>query len=103
MLMLLLPVRRWFVLHIRKGRCRKGPPNRRALALWRWLVQLSGVHKRPVPEDLLALAEKARFSQHTLEEAELALLQQAVDASVLLLKSAPTAKRLWYRYGLVLY
>ena len=103
MLMLLLPVRRWFVLYIRKGRCRKGPPNRRALALWRWLAQLSGVQQRPVSEDLLALAEKARFSQHTLEETELALLQQAVDASVLLLKSAPTVKRLWYRYGLVLY
>lgn len=102
-LVLLFPVRRWIVLHHRKERCRKGPPNRRALALWRWLVLLSKAQQRPIPEELLALAEKARFSQHTLDKAELALLQQAVDASISMLKTLPLGKRLWYRYGKMLY
>lgn len=102
-LLLLIAVRRWFGLHYRRERCLKGHPNRRALTWWRWLVQLSGVLDLAVPEDLLALAEKARFSQHTVTEEELSSLQQAVEARIAMLKTLPTGKRLWFRYGLVLY
>ena len=103
LLIVLILLRYWFALQYRRKRCRKGHPNRRALTLWRWLVQLSKAEERKIPEELLCLAEKARFSQHTLEEAELQLLQQAVDRAVQELKNLPLSKRLWHRYGLVLY
>ena len=54
-------------------------------------------------EPLLCLAEKARFSQHTMDEAEIAQLRQAVEACIRQLQEFPLGKRLWYQYGLVLF
>jgi len=99
----LIMLRHWFGLQYRKKRCRKGHPNRRAMTMWRWLVQLSRAEGRKIPEELLCLAEKARFSQHTLDDTELQLLMQAANRSVQELKKLPLHKRLWHRYGLVLY
>ena len=101
--LLLCCLRRWMVLQHRRRRCAKGHPNRRALAYWNWLVQLSKVDGLPPEEELLCLAEKARFSQHSLEEAELGLLRQAVDGRIRDLKKIALLKRLWYRYGLILF
>src|SRR5699024_2056774 len=61
-------LRRVLALRGRLERCRKGHPNRRALTLWRWLRHLSKADGIPLDEDLLALAEKARFSQHTITD-----------------------------------
>ena len=101
--LVLILLRYGFGLQYRRKRCRKGHPNRRALTLWRWLVQLSKAEGEKIPEELLCLAEKARFSQHTLEEKELQLLQQAVNRSIAELKRLPLSRRLWHRFGLVLY
>lgn len=100
---ILLGLRRWFGLRYRRERCGRGNPNRRAMTWWRWLVQLAKVRGSMVPEELVCLAEKARFSQHTLTEEELNLLQQAVEQHIASLKGDTLAKRLWYQYGLVLY
>ena len=91
--------------HSEKGleRCRKGHPNRRALTLWRWLRHLSKADGIPLDEDLLALAEKARFSQHTITDEELQVLEDARDRRIAALRSQPMKKRLWQRYGQVLY
>ena len=102
-LALLICLRRWFGLRYRRERCTKGHPNRRALTWWRWLVHLSKVGSRVIPEELLCLAEKARFSQHTMTEEELAKLQGAVEARIEELRQAPAGRRLWHQYGLVLY
>lgn len=102
-LLLLLTLRRQLGLRYREKRCRKGHPNRRALTCWRWLVQLTKAQGGAVPEELLCLAEKARFSQHTLTEEELARLRQAVDDQIALLRQRPLSTRLWHQYGLVLY
>lgn len=96
-------LRRQIGLRYRRDRCGKGHPNRRALAWWRWLVQLSHATGSDVPEDLLCLAEKARFSQHTLTEEELSLLEQAVQIRIRSASEAPFLRRLWDQYGLVLY
>jgi len=100
---LLLCLRRWLGLHYRRSRCRKGHPNRRAMACWRWLVLLSRADQRPLEEALLCLAEKARFSQHTMTEDELAQLDQAVRERIQSLRTAPTLKRLWWKYGKLLF
>ena len=96
-------LRRVLALRGRLERCRKGHPNRRALTLWRWLRHLSKADGIPLDEDLLALAEKARFSQHTITDEELQVLEDARDRRIAALRSQPMKKRLWQRYGQVLY
>ncbi len=58
-------------LRHRRRKCHTGPANSQALARWREVLQLCWLLMLPEPENLLALAEKARFSQHTLTRAEL--------------------------------
>lgn len=99
----LLWLRRVLVLRSRLERCRKGHPNRRALTLWRWLRHLSKADGIPLDESLYALAEKARFSQHTITDEELAVLEDARNRRMAALRTQPMKKRLWQRYGQVLY
>lgn len=100
---ILIGLRRWLALRYRREHCGRGNPNRRAMTWWRWLVQLAKVQGEKIPEELVCLAEKACFSQHTLTEEELRLLQQAVEQHIVSLKTASWVRRLWYQYGLVLY
>lgn len=65
----------------KEGRMSTGDPNRRALSCWKEICLESRLQKQVPPEELRALAEKAKYSQHTLTDAELeqfrAWLQQA--------------------------
>ena len=99
----LVHLRRFLVLKGRRDRCRRGHPNRRALTLWRWLCHLAKAEEIALPEALFNLAEKARFSQHTLTEEELQQLEQARDAAIARLKQRPWHTQFWNRYGKVLY
>ena len=56
---------------IRRRRMHRGGATRRCLALWREVVLYSFVLKRRPPNELEALAQKAKFSQHTLTQQEL--------------------------------
>ena len=102
-LVALLCLRRTVLLKGRQDRCRRGNPNRRAMALWQWLTRLSKADGILIPEEQLCLAEKARFSQHTLTGEELDRLQQALDDRIQALQGLPLAKRLWYQFGPVLF
>lgn len=57
-------------LGFRRKQMHTGHPNHRALARWRMVVRLSKLIKEEPPEDLYELAEKAKFSQHTLTAGE---------------------------------
>ena len=61
-------------LRIRRKRTawNRGQPNQQALARWAQVRQLALVLHVPEPESLHTLAQKARFSQHTLTDEELA-------------------------------
>ena len=63
---------------LKKASCRRGSPNRRALQLWNQLSFACHLAKKQPSEDCLLLAQKARFSQHTLTEEELQSLQKAL-------------------------
>ena len=82
---------------------RQGSHNQRALRIHRRLCRLSKWTKKPVPEELTQLAQKARFSPHTLTKSELSQLQghlQLTESAVSLLpiyKRLP-AKWLFARY-----
>lgn len=55
---------------IRKKKMHTGHPNARVLALWREVRRYCRILGKKPPERLLSLAEKAKFSQHTLSAGE---------------------------------
>ena len=70
---------RALLFSIRRAAIGKGSPNRRAVTLYHHICWLSRLTKTDVPDELKALAEKARFSRHKLAQDELALLQARSD------------------------
>lgn len=59
-------------LRIRRKRLYTGPNNQQALRRWRYAQWVGWYMRRKPPERLKELAEKAKFSQHTLTPQELA-------------------------------
>lgn len=87
-----VPVQRVLRLNYRRKRKNQGSPNRRALARWQEAELLYRRLGQQPPEELEALAQKARFSQHTLTEEEL----RCFDRHLALAKNACREKP-WYR------
>ncbi len=56
---------------IRIRKMRSGRRNKRALYLWLEVKRMARITEKTPPEELKELAEKAKFSQHTLTAAEL--------------------------------
>ena len=84
-------------------RPRPRDPNGTALALWVEADRICRFTKQPQPEDLLDLAQKAKYSQHTLTEAELTVFRRWLQARREALRQAPWYRRLVYRYILCLW
>lgn len=94
----------WFLRRYRKlQRMRKGPSNRRVLVCYRETKRICRALKTELPESLVALAEKARFSQHTLTETELASATAAYRASLQALHKGRWYQKLIWRFLLALY
>jgi hypothetical protein len=74
-----------------------GHPNQRALARWRMALRMSRLIKEQPPEELLELAEKARFSQHTLTVGERLKFDRYLDHAQEQLKKMRWYKRLLIR------
>ena len=81
----------------RRGQTR-GTNNRRAIACNQELRLLTKLLKRPLPEELEELTEKALYSQHTLTKEELNLFTACQAACRRALRKAPWWKKLLYRY-----
>lgn len=96
-------LRRFAVLYCRRVQTWQGHPNRRALHSFRLLVRLYRQMQEAVPERWICLAEKAKFSQHRISEEELASLSEQIALLTAELKKRSFLKRLWYRFGPVLY
>lgn len=77
-----------------------GGPNRRALGLWRDVEELSAMLEQSPPEELLELAQKAKFSQHKLSREELRAFAVWLKAARRELMHAALPRRLWCRYVL---
>lgn len=80
-----------------------GHPNRRGLARYRELVRLADYQKVPIPEPLTRLAEKAKFSHHTLTDRELAQLMEHLIYLKQRLAKLPIPKRLIAKFIWALY
>ena len=97
-----LPVRRVVIL---KGRekAKKLPANAYALTLWERCEELAKALDEKPPKELETIAQKAKFSQHTLSGGELAELDGYVAESIGECRKKPVFKRLVDRYWRVLY
>ena len=82
---------------LRSKRMHTGHPNQRALARWRMVLRMSRLIKEQPPEELYELAEKARFSQHTLTVGERMEFDRYLDYADTRLKELHWCKRLLIR------
>lgn len=79
---------------LRQKKLRTGKANARALARWREILRLCRLLKTKPPEQLLQLAEKAKFSQHALSKDELFQLRQYLHQQRMAVQGLPAWKRL---------
>ena len=75
----------------------RGGANEQALGYWQEIGRLSKLRREPVPRELETLAQKAKFSQHTLTGEELAQMKTYISDSVELLRHQAWYKRLVWR------
>lgn len=94
--------RRWR-LRRRQKRLDRCGANDRALLLWRHARRLCRRLKTSPSDAMYALAQKAKYSQHTLTDAELAVMQDGCRELETQLRCRPWYKRLIYVYVLCLY
>lgn len=91
-----IPLQRWIRLFVRRRKQHCGSPNRRALSLFREASLLSRRWNLPLPQNLIDIAEKAQYSQHSITPQELAAFagfrQHCRKTKI------PLPKRLWERY-----
>lgn len=80
-------------LELRRRKQRRGKPNARALALWREVEKLSRLLKETPDPELLALAQKAKYSQHTLRRDELARFHAYLEDARKRLRQRPLPRR----------
>lgn len=95
---LLAELQRLLRIRLRRYHQAQGDSNRRAAACCREIRLLCRLLKRPLPEEITDLTEKALFSQHTLTREELAVFTGCQTACRRALRKAPWWKKALYRY-----
>ena len=98
MLVLVVTVQRSIRIRLRRGRQQTARPNARGLAMWQETELLSRLLHQPSPEALETLAQKAKFSQHTLTVEELEQFTAYLTDARHQLEQKPLYLRLVYRY-----
>jgi len=90
-------------LELRRTRQRTGDANAQALARWREAVRLSRLMKDSPPQELMELAQKAKFSNHRLDSEELQQFDDHIRACHRQLKKRSFLRQLLYRYVYAIY
>ena len=90
-------------LHLRQRRLNRGTTNQRTIALWQEVARLSRITGSPADPALFAIAQKAKFSQHTITEQELGLFTAYMEKGRGQMERRSLLHRLYYRIILVLY
>jgi len=81
---------------LRKKRMYAGPANAQALARWQEALRYCRILKTRPPEALKALAEKAKYSQHTLSDQELGEFDRWLQKAKTALRQKPLHVRLFW-------
>lgn len=84
-------------------RLHRGGHNRQALSRWRHTIWLARLRKEAPPQRLLALANKAKFSQHTLTHGELRQFDLYRAETINMLRKRNIFLRFVYRIILAIY
>ncbi len=90
-------------LRLRQQWLHTGRGNRRGLVYWREVEHLARLLQEEPPKELLALAQKAKFSQHTLNREELMQLSSYLRQAQSRLQKKPWYCQLVYRLVYALY
>ena len=85
-------------LRLRRRRQRRGTPNAQALARWQETLLVARLLGETPPGELEALAQKAKFSQHTLGPEELAAFDSYLRGGKKRLRQMSWYRRLLYQY-----
>lgn len=89
--------------HLQRKRLRRGDSNRQTLTRWRYAQTLAKHLKQTPPEQLQALAEKAKFSQYVITPEELAVFEKYETDAISNLKRQNIFLRIYHCLILVLY
>lgn len=95
---LLVTAQRAARIRLRRHRQRSGTPNARALARWQETELLARLLHQTPPETLEALAQKAKFSQHTLTAEELTRFDAYLRTARSQLREKPWYLRMVHQY-----
>lgn len=98
-----LAVQRTVRLDLRRKRQRKGEPNAQALYRFREAERLARLLKETPAEELIELAQKAKYSQHALTAEELQQFDSYCRSCLRRLKEKPLWLRLVYQYIYAVY
>ncbi|MGN1020960.1 MAG: transglutaminaseTgpA domain-containing protein [Aristaeellaceae bacterium] len=90
-------------IRLRRQRQRSGTANAQALARWQEAETLAKLLKTPPPRELVTLAQKAKFSQHTLTAEELTCFETYLRAARKQLRQMPWYHRLLHEYVFAIY
>ena len=97
-LALMLAVQRTLRLSLRRRRQHMGTANQQGLQRWRESVRLARILKESPTEELVHLAQKAKFSQHELTAEDLMLFDSFNRTCLRRLKKRPWYLGLIYKY-----
>lgn len=84
--------------YLKLNRIRRGNPNTQALTRYREALRISRLCKVSVPDELLQLAEKAKFSQYELTKEELGRFDVFLRNCIQALRKKPWYYRLIIRF-----
>lgn len=89
--------------HLRQKKLDAATPNQKALLYWRDAVVYARLLQKMPDSHLYALAERAKFSHHTLTDAQLQQFETYATASVASLHNHNIFRRFYYRFILAIY
>lgn len=96
-------IRRKILLSIRQKHFSKGRNNNRAIYIYRHIESLGRFSNNVIPDEIKEIAQKARFSSHTVSLDELKMLMSYHDdAEKELLHNSSKIKRFYFKFILVL-
>lgn len=98
LLLLVPPIQRSPRIFLRRRQFRQGSANRQALRRWQEVERLSRLLRECPPEELIGLAQKAKFSQHTITGEELAAFDSYLESCCRRMRKKPMPVRLIYQY-----
>ncbi len=96
-------VRRSYIILLRRNHFSKGGNNSKAIHIYRYIKKLDRFSKNVIPNEITEIAHKAKFSRHTVEIQEVAiLLSYADDAKKELLKNSSCLRRIYLNFVIVI-